>query len=173
MTFYTYEASPLGTLMLTSDGDSLTGLYMDAQKHSRSIEADWVQSEGASLFAEVCRQLSAYFAGTLLQFDLPIALTGTEFQRRVWAELLPIPFGHTTSYGAIARRLDAPNACRAVGMAVGYNPVGIIVPCHRVVASNGKLTGYAGGLERKKMLLALESGAASRVETFPSLFSPQ
>lgn len=156
MTYYTYWDSPIQPLLLTSDGAALTGLFMVAHKHGPEAEANWVQSDEAAPFAEAKRQLAAYFAGQLTAFDLPLAPVGTAFQQRVWDELRRVPHGQTVSYGELARRIGSPNACRAVGMANGRNPLCIIVPCHRVVGADGKIIGYAGGMPRKEALLALE-----------------
>ncbi len=155
-TYYTYFDSPIQPLLLTSDGTALTGLFMVAHKHGPEVEAGWVQSDEAAPFAEAKQQLGAYFAGRLTTFDLPLALGGTAFQRRVWDELRRVPHGETVSYGELARRIGQPTACRAVGLANGRNPLSIIVPCHRVVGASGKLIGYAGGMPRKEALLALE-----------------
>ena len=158
MTYYTYFDSPLQPLLLTSDGTALTGLFMVAHRHGPEVGADWIQNDEAAPFAEAKRQLAAYFAGQKTLFDLPLAPVGTTFQKRVWDELRRIPHGQTVSYGELARRIGSPNACRAVGLANGRNPLSIIVPCHRVVGANGKMVGYAGGMTRKEALLALERG---------------
>ncbi len=155
-TYYTHHDSPLGPLLLTSNGTALTGLYLTAHAHGPAIAADWVCDQDAAPFAETKRQLDAYFAGVLTDFVLLLAPTGTEFQKRVWAALRRIPYGETCSYGELARRLGDPNAARAVGLANGRNPIFLIVPCHRVIGASGKLTGYGGGIERKAALLALE-----------------
>ncbi len=156
MIHYTYYDSPIQPLLLTSNGTALTGLFLVEHKHGPEVAPDWVQDDGAAPFDEAKRQLSAYFAGELTEFDLPLALTGTAFQQGVWKQLRQIPYGATVSYGELARRMGQPNACRAVGLANGRNPLSIIVPCHRVVGAGGKLVGYAGGLARKEALLALE-----------------
>lgn len=151
MTYFTTTASPVGELLLTSDGVALTGLYLnDAAPPSGAVE-------DAAWFAEVLAELNAYFAGELTAFTVPVAPRGTPFQERVWAALLSIPHGTTISYGEQARRLGVPNASRAVGAANGRNPVSIVVPCHRVIGGNGALTGYGGGIERKKWLLDFEA----------------
>jgi len=155
-TYYTYWDSPIQPLLLTSDGAALTGLFMVAHKHGPEVGTDWIQEDEAAPFAEAKRQIAAYFAGQLTAFDLPLAPVGTAFQKRVWDELRRVPHGQTVSYGELARRIGSPNACRAVGLANGRNPLSIIVPCHRVVGANGKLIGYAGGMARKEALLALE-----------------
>jgi methylated-DNA-[protein]-cysteine S-methyltransferase len=152
---YTTCDSPLGELLLVGDGQSLTGLYMQAQKYAREVQEEW--RHDAKVFRGVADQLNAYFAGELRTFDLSLAPRGTDFQCSVWRALLNIEFGTTTTYGELARRIGSPNAPRAVGLANGHNPIGIIVPCHRVIGANGSLTGYGGGIERKRWLLAHEA----------------
>ncbi|MYS85876.1 methylated-DNA--[protein]-cysteine S-methyltransferase [Streptomyces sp. SID5474] len=148
---YATMDSPVGELLMIGDGQSLTALYM-----ASTPGADWVREPGA--FAQAKAQLSAYFAGELREFDLPLAPAGTAFQLKVWSALTTIPYGHTMSYGALATRfLGQPTASRAVGLANGRNPISIIIPCHRVIGADGTLTGYAGGLPRKQRLLALEN----------------
>ncbi|WP_241778103.1 methylated-DNA--[protein]-cysteine S-methyltransferase [Streptomyces sp. CT34] len=147
----------MGPLTLVADGDALTGLYMTDQRHRPPQETFGSPADPADPpFAATIAQLRAYFRGELTTFDLPLALHGTPFQRRVWAALRTIPYGETVSYGRLAERLGVPTAARAVGLANGRNPVGIIVPCHRVVGADGSLTGYGGGLDRKRRLLAFE-----------------
>ncbi|MCW3098523.1 MAG: methylated-DNA/protein-cysteine methyltransferase [Chthonomonadaceae bacterium] len=162
MTLYTYYDSPVQPLLLTSDGAALTGLYMVEHRHGPEVGADWIEQPDALPFAETKRQLAAYFAGQLTEFDLPLAPGGTEFQQKVWQELRRIPYGTTLSYGELARRIGNPNASRAVGLANGRNPISIIVPCHRVIGASGKLVGYGGGLSRKETLLTLEGSGAER-----------
>lgn len=157
MIYYDFIPSPIGQLLVTSNGDKLTGLYLENHKGGPSIEPSWVRD--AERFASVRDQLADYFDGGLTRFDQDLDLEGTEFQRAVWDLLLEIPYGETVSYGYLAKRLGAPHASRAVGAAVGRNPISIIVPCHRVVGSGGAITGYAGGVERKKALLKLEQAA--------------
>jgi methylated-DNA-[protein]-cysteine S-methyltransferase len=152
---YSTFDSPLGELLLIGDGESLTGLYMQSQKYAREVQGGW-RCE-AQPFRAVVEQLAAYFGGELRTFDLSLAPRGTYFQRTVWRALLDVPFGATETYGALARRIGSPNAPRAVGLANGHNPIGIIVPCHRVIGANGSLTGYGGGIERKRWLLAHEA----------------
>jgi methylated-DNA-[protein]-cysteine S-methyltransferase len=149
----------LGEIVLTSDGKALTGLYFEGQKHAPEVGSQWRLDERAAPFSRAREQLEAYADGRLRAFDLPLALAGTPFRQRVWEALRLVPYGETISYLALARRIGAPKAVRAVGAAVGRNPVSVIVPCHRIVGSDGSLTGYAGGLERKRWLLAHESGA--------------
>ncbi|HLJ56249.1 MAG TPA: methylated-DNA--[protein]-cysteine S-methyltransferase [Chthonomonadaceae bacterium] len=155
-TFYCFVESPIGPLLVTSDGASVTGVYMDAHKGGAAVGADWIECADRQPLAEARRQLDAYFAGALTRFDLPLAPCGTPFQRRVWRELQTIGFGETVSYGEIARRIELPSASCAVGLANGRNPVSVIIPCHRVIGANGKLTGYGGGLPRKAALLDFE-----------------
>jgi methylated-DNA-[protein]-cysteine S-methyltransferase len=152
--------SPVGPLTIVAEHGKITGLYMDAQRHAPEPEAFGLPGDPAEEpFAAAAAQLGAYFVGDLTEFDLPLLLAGTEFQRRVWAGLLAIPHGQTVTYGELARRLGSPAASRAVGLANGKNPIAIVVPCHRVIGSDGSMTGYGGGLDRKRFLLALERGA--------------
>ncbi|WP_377272828.1 methylated-DNA--[protein]-cysteine S-methyltransferase [Peterkaempfera sp. SMS 1(5)a] len=159
---HTVVESPCGPLTLVARDGALAGLYMTDQRH-RPAQETFGPRTGLSLFARVAEQLDAYFAGDLTHFDLDLSLDGTAFQRSVWAGLLTIPYGTTVSYGELAARLGQPGASRAVGLANGRNPVGIIVPCHRVVGANGSLTGYGGGLDRKRWLLDFERGAHQTV----------
>ena len=155
---YTTMPSPISDLTLIGDGRSLTAVYIGAKhRHAPDVDPAWIRDD--DIFDEPRRQLEEYFDGRRTVFDLPLALTGTAFQQRVWAALCEIPFGQTVSYGELAERLGRPTAARAVGLANGKNPVGIIVPCHRVVGSSGDLTGYGGGLHRKRHLLAFEQHA--------------
>jgi methylated-DNA-[protein]-cysteine S-methyltransferase len=148
--------SPIGRLLLIGDGHALTGLWMvDADRHSARVE-DGLEPSPAT-FTEVATQLEEYFAGDRKEFTVPLAPSGTPFQLAVWTQLTKIPYGSTTSYGDIARALGKRLvASRAVGLANGANPISVIVPCHRVIGSDGSLTGYGGGLERKDLLLRLE-----------------
>jgi len=149
--------SPVGPLTLWGTDGVLHGLAMEDQRHRPASDLDADRStEDKSAFAEAARQLEAYFAGELRHFELPVQLDGTEFQRRVWSALVEIPYGETRSYGEIAAAIGRPGASRAVGLANGRNPIGIVVPCHRVVGADGSLTGYGGGLDRKRWLLELE-----------------
>ncbi|MFD7560219.1 methylated-DNA--[protein]-cysteine S-methyltransferase [Streptomyces sp. NPDC059835] len=156
---HTVVDSPYGPLTLVATEGVLSGLYMTGQRH-RPAEESFGERVAASEepFPEVVRQLTAYFAGERTSFDLPLRLEGTEFQRSVWDQLVRIPYGETWSYGELAARLGKPGASRAVGLANGKNPVGIIVPCHRVIGASGGMTGYGGGLDRKVRLLDFESG---------------
>ncbi|MEU6348386.1 methylated-DNA--[protein]-cysteine S-methyltransferase [Streptomyces sp. NPDC047072] len=155
---HTVIDSPYGLLTLVADDGVLCGLYMTEQRH-RPPEESFGEPDDAP-FAEAAEQLGAYFQGDLKEFTLELRLQGTPFQRRVWDQLARIPYGETRSYGQLADALGNPQASRAVGLANGKNPVGIIVPCHRVVGADGGLTGYGGGLERKQRLLDFERGAA-------------
>lgn len=150
--------SPYGPLTLVADDGVLCGLYMVGQRHRPQEETFGERDD--TLFGEVTEQLGAYFAGELKEFTVELRLAGTPFQRSVWERLRQIPYGETRSYGELAEALGNLGASRAVGLANGKNPVGIIVPCHRVVGANGGLTGYGGGLDRKQRLLDFESGAA-------------
>jgi methylated-DNA-[protein]-cysteine S-methyltransferase len=155
---YTLEDSPIGSLLLVGNDQALHGLYMQDGRRPKQIESGWERS--TSCFADVRAQLREYFAGERAAFDLALVMDGTPFERRVWSALTQIPYGETCSYGELARRLDQPSAARAVGLANGRNPIAVIVPCHRVIGADGTLTGYGGGLERKRILLELESGQA-------------
>lgn len=153
--FYTTLESPVGTLLLAGDSQALRMVSFQSSKHAEPPQADWKQDKAP--FAEVIRQLRAYFRGERKEFDLPLAPEGTEFQLRVWNRLRTIPYGETISYAQLAERIGNPKAVRAVGLANGSNPIPIIIPCHRVIGSDGSLTGFGGGLSTKKMLLELES----------------
>ena len=146
--------SPVGELTLAGSGSTLMHLRMADQTHEPD-RAGWEPAD-SSAFADVVDQLDAYFAGSLTAFDVNLELAGTEFQRRVWGALRTIPYGETRSYGQIAAQVGSPAAARAVGLANGRNPISIIVPCHRVIGSGGGLTGYGGGIDRKRTLLTLE-----------------
>ncbi|MFJ8797407.1 methylated-DNA--[protein]-cysteine S-methyltransferase [Streptomyces sp. NPDC102487] len=150
--------SPYGPLTLVADDGVLCGLYMVGQRHRPQEETFGERDD--TLFDEVTEQLDTYFAGELKEFTVELRLAGTPFQRSVWDRLRQIPYGETRSYGELAEALGNLGASRAVGLANGKNPVGIIVPCHRVVGASGGLTGYGGGLDRKQRLLDFESGAA-------------
>jgi len=155
-TLYTEMKSPLGTLLLTAENGSLVGVHFPGQKHDRPRQPDWQRADDEPVLAQARAELAEYFEARRATFDLPLAPQGTPFQRAVWQALLAVPFGATSTYGAIAAAIRRPTAVRAVGAAIGANPIGIIVPCHRIVGADGRLTGYAGGLERKAKLLALE-----------------
>ncbi|MEQ9406656.1 MAG: methylated-DNA--[protein]-cysteine S-methyltransferase [Fuerstiella sp.] len=157
MYFTWLEETPVGRLLLAGDDDTLHYVAFDdgnsRQRHDLP-KSDWVRNDGP--FREAVRQLKAYFAGRLTEFDLLVEGRGTDFQKKVWNALREVPYGQTTSYGQIAAAIGQPTASRAVGMANGRNPISIIVPCHRIIGSSGKLVGYGGGLDRKTKLLQLE-----------------
>jgi methylated-DNA-[protein]-cysteine S-methyltransferase len=155
--YYTCIDSPLGRMLVRGDEEFVTGLFMPGHKGSPGPDVSWQESD--TPFAAVREQLAEYFAGERQQFDVPLKLAGTPFQRRVWQELVRIPFGTTITYGQLAQRVGQPTASRAVGHANSRNPISIIVPCHRVIGADGKLTGYAGGVDKKQWLLAWERSA--------------
>ncbi len=157
-TLYTATDSPIGEVLLTGDGAALTGLYMQAGRRKR-IDPSWQRSDAD--FADAVTQLGEYFAGQRREFDLPLAPRGGDFQLRAWEALREIPYGETVTYGEQARRIGHPDAARAIGAANGQNPIAVIVPCHRVIGANGSLTGFGGGLERKRLLLDLEADTVS------------
>ena len=157
MIHYRTIDSPIGPLTLAGHGCVLTNLRMVDQTYEPS-RTGWLLDQGA--FSDAVDQLDAYFAGELTDFDVELDLRGTEFQQRVWKALLTIPYGETRSYGEIAEQIGAPGSARAVGLANGHNPIAIIVPCHRVIGASGQLTGYGGGLDRKRTLLELEKRRA-------------
>ena len=155
MTVYTTVDSPIGELLLTAEDGAITGLHMSPF----AIDPQWRHDPAALTDARI--QLEQYWAGERTEFELELAPAGTEFQQRVWAMLREIPYGETVSYGEQARRIGQPDAARAVGAANGQNPIAVIVPCHRVIGADGSLTGFGGGLERKRLLLDLEADTAS------------
>jgi len=154
---HTTVESPIGPLLLLGDEDGLRGLYMQEGRKPVRVSDAWQTAEEP--FADARAQLGEYFAGERTKFDLDLAPEGSEFERRVWSALEDIPYGETQSYGHVAERVGAPGAARAVGLANGRNPISIVVPCHRVIGADGSLTGYGGGLERKRFLLEHEQGA--------------
>ncbi len=151
---YSTYASPIGELLLVGDGDALSGLYFPDGSKAAAPDRRWTRDDGT--FAATRRELEAYFGGELRRFTIPLAPRGTPFQLRVWQALQDIPYGTTTTYGKLAARLGDVRATRAVGMANGSNPIAIVIPCHRVIGADGRLTGYGGGMPRKQWLLALE-----------------
>jgi len=158
---YTRFESPIGELLAVGDGQALRGLYMQEGRTAIAVRADWQRADEP--FGEVRAQLADYFDGRRTVFDLPLALQGSPFQLRAWRALQDIPYGETISYGEQARRIGRPADPRAVGQANGRNPIAVIVPCHRVIGADGSLTGYGGGVERKRHLLELEAGVLSLV----------
>ncbi|PTL56602.1 methylated-DNA--[protein]-cysteine S-methyltransferase [Paraconexibacter algicola] len=155
----TVHHSPLGPLRLVASAAGLRSLHFRQHRHAPPADPSWTTD--AAAFTAVCAQLDAYFAGELQDFDVPLDLAGTPWQRQVWRALADVPYGRTTSYGALAARLGRPTASRAVGLANGRNPLSIVVPCHRVVGADGRLVGYGGGLARKEHLLRLEGALAA------------
>jgi methylated-DNA-[protein]-cysteine S-methyltransferase len=161
---YGFIDSPLGPLLVQGDGEVVTGLFLSKPDDPWQIDSSWQKTDAP--FRAVRAQLAEYFAGTRREFTVPIRLDGTPFQRQVWRELLRIPFGKTISYAQLAQRIGKPGASRAVGNANSRNPISIIVPCHRVIGADGKLTGYAGGIANKDWLLAWERrGQALEAQT--------
>lgn len=152
--YYTQLESPVGNLLLTLEDEQLTNICMSNQKRTVKVQPDWVQSDRH--FRTLARQLEDYFRGKRRTFDIPIRPQGTDFQMAVWQQLSKIPYGATATYGDIAKRIDNPKAVRAVGLANGRNPLPIVIPCHRVIGSNGQLTGFGGGLKNKALLLKIE-----------------
>jgi len=157
---YARLVTPLGTLLATATGGALTGLYFEGRPHAPMIGADWVEDAAAAPFAECATQLREYFDGVRKTFDLPLTPNGSPFQQRVWIEIARVPYGATITYSELARRAGAPGSARAAGTATGRNPLSIVVPCHRIVGSDGSLTGYAGGVDRKARLLDIEHALA-------------
>ena len=155
-TSYQLHDSPTGELLLLSNGEALTALHMTTGKYVPAMSANWVRDERLPVLTQTKHELDAYFLGKLRAFTVPLAPRGTAFQKRAWVALTKIPYGETRSYGQQAHIVGQPSAVRAVGAANGKNPIGIIVPCHRVIGANGSLTGYAGGLHNKEFLLKLE-----------------
>lgn len=158
MNDYDFYDSPRGRMLLVANDEGLCGAYFDGQKYLPPIGADWRQDARNVFLQQAKRELKEYFAGRRQRFEVALAPEGTPFQRSVWQVIFKVGFGKTISYGELARRAGSPGSARAAGAATGRNPVSVIVPCHRIVGSNGSLTGYAGGLDRKRALLALEAG---------------
>jgi len=156
MNIYTLIESPIGRLLLQSDGVAVTGLHTDGRGCPALDAGAWTHDPNGGPLPLAVRQLDEYFAGRRREFDLPLRLEGTDFQQRAWQALKEIPYGATWSYGQQAKRIGNPKASRAVGLANGRNPISILVPCHRVIGADGSLTGYGGGVERKRWLLAHE-----------------
>jgi methylated-DNA-[protein]-cysteine S-methyltransferase len=157
--YYKLFSSMLGTMVLASDGDALIGAWFDGQRHQPAQGLSWQGRPELPILLRAEAELSEYFAGERTVFTLPLAPAGTPFQRDVWSAIAAIPYGKTAAYRELAERIGRPASIRAAGAATGRNPLSIIVPCHRVLGADGTLTGYAGGLDRKRALLALESRA--------------
>ncbi|HSY48152.1 MAG TPA: methylated-DNA--[protein]-cysteine S-methyltransferase [Thermoanaerobaculia bacterium] len=156
MTTFTYVDTPIGALLVAGDTDGIVEIHFAGAKP----RSDWVRDDDS--LADAASQLRAYFDGELRAFDLPLKTDGTEFQQRVWSALRKIPYGETTTYTAIAERIGRPSAVRAVGAANGANPIPIVIPCHRVIGASGSMTGFGGGIDVKKRLLALEARVSGR-----------
>jgi methylated-DNA-[protein]-cysteine S-methyltransferase len=160
MTRFKRFTTPLGPVLAIANDLGITGIYFVGQRYEIVIEDDWREERDDPVLDECARQLGEYFEGRRREFDLPLAADGSDFQRRVWREIARIPFGETVSYAELARRAGAAGSARAAGAATGHNPLSVVVPCHRVIGSDGSLTGYAGGLERKTRLLEIEGALA-------------
>jgi methylated-DNA-[protein]-cysteine S-methyltransferase len=156
---YDYFQSPHGRMLLVADDKALTAVCFVGQKYAPRVASDWKRDAGHPLLRKAKRELAEYFSGKRTRFSVKLAPHGTPFQRSVWKAISGVPFGRTIPYAELARRAGRPGSARAAGAATGRNPIGIIVPCHRIVGSNGSLTGYAGGLAKKRALLALEARA--------------
>jgi methylated-DNA-[protein]-cysteine S-methyltransferase len=168
MTFYDILSSPIGNLLMVANENGLNKILFEDENQLNKIDDTWIND--THRLKEVSNQLKAYFANELTEFDLKLAPEGTAFQKQIWKQLEEIPYGETCSYQDIALSINKPNACRAIGMANSLNPIPIIIPCHRVIGKNGKLTGYAGGLETKAKLLGLENIDLSNSKSQYQLF---
>jgi len=157
MPYYDYYQSPHGRMLLVADEKALTSVSFAGQKYAPRVARDWTRDGTHAPIARAKRELAEYFAGRRRRFSVRLAPRGTPFQRKVWKAIAGVAFGRTIAYAELARRAGRPGSARAAGAATGRNPIGIIVPCHRIVGSDGSLTGYAGGLSKKRALLALEA----------------
>ncbi len=167
MMYWHQIESPIGKLLLAGDGERLRLIHFQSGPRTRKPASDWISDPAP--FAGAMTQLAEYFTGRRKRFDLPLAPQGTEFQRAVWQALARIPYGETLTYGELARRIGRPSASRAVGLANGANPLPIVVPCHRVIGADGSLTGFGGGLDIKRKLLALERSHAGQRRGAPQM----
>jgi methylated-DNA-[protein]-cysteine S-methyltransferase len=154
--FFIHFDTPMSTMLAIATDDAITDLHIVSGKYVPQIADDWVDSPKLPVFLQLRQELGEYFAGKRRSFNVKLAPEGTEFQRAAWKALTQIPFGQTRSYGEQAAAIGKPKAVRAIGAANGRNPIGIVIPCHRVIGANGTLTGYAGGLDKKEFLLKLE-----------------
>jgi methylated-DNA-[protein]-cysteine S-methyltransferase len=161
MHYFNFYESPMGRMLIVATDQGLSGLYFVDQKYYRDVEREWVRGGNHKTIGETARQLTEYFAGTRKEFDITLAAEGTPFQDAVWKAISSVKYGESITYSELARRAGHPGAVRAAGTATGRNPITIMVPCHRIIGSDGSLTGYAGGLDRKRALRELESGARS------------
>lgn len=157
MLYYDYTHSPHGRMLLVADEKALTGVSFVGQKYAPRVAKDWTRDAAHAPIAKAKRELAEYFAGRRRRFSVRLAPRGTPFQRKVWKAIAGVAFGRTIPYAELARRAGRPGSARAAGAATGRNPIGVIVPCHRIVGADGSLTGYAGGLSKKRALLALEA----------------
>ena len=158
MKHYDFYDSPHGRMLLVANDEGLCGVYFDGQKYLPDVDSEWRRDPRYATLEQAKRELAEYFGGGRKRFETALAPEGTPFQRSVWKAISTVAFGETITYGELARRAGSSGSARAAGAATGRNPIGVIVPCHRIVGSDGSLTGYAGGIERKRALLALESG---------------
>jgi len=163
MTSYSILKTPLDEIILVANETELTGLYFTGQSHAPVMRSDWLLNPRQAILRQARDQVEEYLEGDRRTFSLPLRFDGTDFQERVWREIAVIPYGETITYSELAQRAGAPDAVRAAGAATGRNRIGIIIPCHRVVGKDGTLTGYAGGLPRKRHLLELEQGIKSLI----------
>ena len=161
MHYFDFYDGPMGRMLVVANDEALSGLYFVDQKYYREVARDWLRGGNHKTVLETARQLTEYFAGARRQFEIPLAAEGTPFQNEVWRAISSVEYGDSITYLELARRAGHPEAVRAAGTATGRNPMTIIVPCHRIVGSNGSLTGYAGGLVRKRALRQLEGSARS------------
>jgi len=161
MHYFDFYNGPMGRMLVVANDEALSGLYFVDQKYYREVARDWLRGGNHKTVLETARQLTEYFAGARRQFEIPLAAEGTPFQTEVWRAISSVEYGDSITYSELARRAGHPEAVRAAGTATGRNPITIIVPCHRIVGSNGSLTGYAGGLVRKRALRELEGSARS------------
>jgi methylated-DNA-[protein]-cysteine S-methyltransferase len=153
---FDYISTSLGTMLLASDGDALTGAWFDGQRHQPAVDASWQRSRDLPVLRRTATEVAEYLAGERTAFDLPLAPAGTPFQRAVWQAIAAVPYGESIAYRDLAAAIGRPASIRAAGAATGRNPLSIVIPCHRIVGADGALTGYAGGIERKRKLLSLE-----------------
>ncbi|HXR58604.1 MAG TPA: methylated-DNA--[protein]-cysteine S-methyltransferase [Burkholderiales bacterium] len=158
MRYYDTFDSPWGGMLIAASNQGISGIYFSRQKYHPKRGKEWQHAPGNAHLKRAKKQLGEYFAGKRKSFDLELDPAGSPFQKRVWKAIAGVPYGETISYGELAQRAGFPEGARAAGAATGRNPISIVVPCHRIVGSSGKLTGYAGGLDKKRALLALESG---------------
>ena len=158
MNYFDFYESPMGKMLIVAADEGLRGLYFIDQKYYREVENDWTRAPRHPVVRQTAREMQEYFAGKRTEFDVPLAAEGTPFQASIWKAISSVKYGDSITYSELARRAGHPDAIRAAGTATGRNPITIIVPCHRIVGSDGSLTGYAGGLDRKRALQELESG---------------